>query len=59
VRPSTPECLKFDKNDGIFIIESGTCNIIHKYDNFFAKELRKWDFFGESELLKVIVSFSN
>ena len=44
--------------EGLYIIESGKCEIIHRFDNFKAKELRKWDFFGECDLLKVIVRFT-
>lgn len=28
--------------------------MVHPNDKFMAKELRRWDFFGECELLKVI-----
>jgi hypothetical protein len=28
--------------------------LIHRYDNFNAKEMRRWDFFGECDLIKVI-----
>jgi hypothetical protein len=56
-RPSTPDVLKDDKNEGLYIMQSGVCSIVHKYDQFEVKELRSWDFFGECDLLKVIVSF--
>ena len=46
----------FEKDsDGIYIIEEGQCEIISSTDGFIPKTLRRWDFFGESELLKVIV----
>lgn len=54
-RPQTPPALKDLPNEGIFIVESGKCSIVHRYDNFKAKDIRRWDFFGECELLKVIV----
>ena len=43
-----------DPDLGMFLIETGTCHVIHKYDGFNSRELRRWDFFGESELLKVV-----
>jgi len=44
-----------DDGEGLFIVENGTCKIVHRYDQFEVRELRRWDFFGESDLLKVIV----
>ena len=40
-------------------MESGTCKIRHRYDQFEVRELRRWDFFGECDLLKVIVRTSH
>ena len=37
-------------------METGTCQILHRHDQFEVRELRNWDFFGECDLLKVIVS---
>lgn len=45
---------KDDPNDGLYIIESGTCHLVHRNDQFNAREMRRWDFFGECELLKCI-----
>jgi hypothetical protein len=43
-----------DPNLGIYLIDYGTCNLTHRYDGFNCRELRRWDFFGECDLLKVI-----
>ena len=48
-----------DDAEGLFIVESGTCKIKHRYDDFEVRELRSWDFFGECDLLKVIVTISS
>eukprot|EP00347_Sterkiella_histriomuscorum_P006255 403353470 len=40
--------------DGIYIVDEGQCAIVNKSDNFESKTLRRWDFFGECDLLKVI-----
>ena len=48
------EAFEDDPNLGIYLIDSGTCHLLHKYDGFNCRELRRWDFFGECDLLKVI-----
>ncbi|CDW89040.1 tpr domain containing protein [Stylonychia lemnae] len=46
---------EFEKEpEGIYIIDQGKCRIIHKQDQFESKILRRLDFFGECDLLKVI-----
>jgi CRP-like cAMP-binding protein len=52
----TLQQMQDDDGEGLFIVENGTCKIVHRYDQFEVRELRRWDFFGESDLLKVIVS---
>lgn len=46
--------VKMEETEGIYIIESGKCCIQHPNDEFMAKELTRWDFFGECDLLKVV-----
>ena len=40
--------------EGIYLIDSGQCSIMHPTDQFNAKTLRRWDFFGEIDMLKVV-----
>jgi len=54
-RPSTPEALRSYNLEGLYILESGVCTIVHPHDSYHAKELKRWDFFGECDLLKVVV----
>jgi hypothetical protein len=40
--------------EGLYILESGLCRVVHPEDKYMAKELKRWDFFGECDLLKVV-----
>lgn len=43
-----------NEEQGIYILNEGTCKIVHILDGLEAKELKRGDIFGECDLLKTI-----
>jgi len=48
--------IEFKEADGIYLVDSGKCTIINYSDSFKPQTLKNGDFFGEDDILKVIVN---
>ena len=45
---------KIEVDEGFYLILEGSCIVRNHDDGFWSKKLKRSDFFGESEILKII-----
>jgi CRP-like cAMP-binding protein len=51
--------IKEKECDGVYIIDSGSCQVVNSYDGHEITTITRGDYFGESQALKIPVSFLN